>query len=206
MPDEKKFAKIDWREALNPLFSYFDSDIRRWLRRQAGHVREDSAWRHEGVERGFDIARGFLEKNVHFGSRAVEFGKEKLTDYGDYWATMLYVGGSSEEKSTPKGRLRTLFGEGGKQIVEADDPKAEAEKVKETIRNKKEALDDFEDFCKSLEPEPEPKSPYKPIELKKRLYGTEEEPGPIPKTKTKAKETMQGANRRLDSWLRERGA
>jgi len=201
--DERKPVSVDWREALNPLASYFDSDIRRWLRRRARAVSKDSLWRHEGVERAFDIARGFLEKNVHFRSRSLEFIKEKLTDYGDYWATMLYVRDGGEPAL--RDQLRTLFTEAEKRIVAADDPKAQAEKVKGEIASKKEALEELESFRNSLEPDPKP-PPTRPLKsLKKRLYGTKKKPGPLPKASKATGEALGGVNDALEGWLTRKG-
>ena len=66
-------------------------------------VPKDSALRkNELVERGFDVFRGFLEKNVQFENVVAQAVKEKVVDVGDYLATS-FLG---ERKLTKKPRRR----------------------------------------------------------------------------------------------------
>lgn len=209
--EKKSSVKVEWKGLLNPLLSLFDKEIRIWIRRKASSIPEESKWRTSEIhQRGLDVGRGFLERNVHFENDLLETLKEKLTDYGDYLASNLQGEDGARRGAPNPSWMDDFLAEASDRLSRAEDMGAEFDKLKLELEARLRAEGMADELRKLAQPERPAKEP---TDWRRRFYGTKRKPGPIPKLKRKAKRAdvrsarrLRNMNHRLEGWLDERGA
>lgn len=160
-------AKIEWGKLINMFISVFDKEFRNWARKAAEKIPKDSALRKsEWAERGFDILRGFLEKNVQFENTMAQAVKEKAVDIGDYFATSLFKREKADRKTAAMAQewMRRFLAYAERRLAKAKTNKeltAEFKRLKREFELRKMIVDTVEAVAKVVEPEPqiEPKQP-----------------------------------------------
>jgi len=117
----EEMAKLEWSKLINPFLSFFDKEFRGWAKKGADSISKDSPLRSEGVERGFDILRGFIEKNVQFDSPTSQALKEKIVDIGDYFASSFFGREKADKKSAMAAQdwMRRFLAHAEKRLSEA---------------------------------------------------------------------------------------
>jgi hypothetical protein len=168
------------------------------------------------AERITALLKSVLESYTSTKGPVVGALGEKLTDYLDFARDELYGGLKAAEKVgliTTTAWMDRFLVNAEKRLNEATDPEAERERLEKEFEARKRVVELVEAAAKAVREEaeaatPEPPTPPEPIDwgarwqgLKKRLYGTERKPGPVPKATRAVAETLGGVNDALEGWL-----
>lgn len=168
-------AKVELGKFINMLLSVFDKEFRAWAKKATEKVPKDSALRkNELVERGFDVFRGFLEKNVQFENVVAQAVKEKVVDVGDYLATSFFGREKADKKTAAAAQdwMKSFLVYAEKRISEAkslEEMEVEFKRLEREFQLQKKIVDIIEAAAKVAEPlEPEV-SPIEPIDWKSKF-------------------------------------
>lgn len=165
-------AKIDWTSLLNPILSFFDKEFRGWTDKIANGIPADSILRKEATERGFDILRGFLEKNVQLKGPSQTL-KEKAIDIGDYFASSLFRKGKADRKAAVKAQdwMNRFLVYAEKRLSEVKDLEtleSELKRIEREFEIRKTIVEIVEAAAKAAEPAVEEKLETEPVDWKAR--------------------------------------
>ncbi len=165
-------AKIDWAGLLNPILSFFDKEFRSWTDKIANGVPANSILRKEAAERGFDILRGFLEKNVQLKGPSQAL-KEKVIDIGDYFASSLFRKEKADKKTAVKARdwMNRFLAYAEKRISEVKDLESlenELKRLEREFEIRKTIVEIVEAAAKAAEPAVEAEPEIEPADWKVR--------------------------------------
>ncbi|MEX2033544.1 MAG: hypothetical protein WD889_03285 [Candidatus Colwellbacteria bacterium] len=221
MPDEEKPKKKDGESRiLRGFISAIRPEMRREVKKGAEWARETAPSRHwlrSGLsERIFTVLINEAEKKAESqGGWLGTIVEAAASDASDIFGATFFAE-EKEEATVAYGKY--VKEKGGKFVAEAaerlrnaPDKGAEREKLRQEWLVEVETRKFLKELTESIKPSPKPKR--KPTNWRKRLYGTKKKPGPVPKAKEKAHRTdirvaatLRDTNRRLESWLDERGA
>ncbi len=81
---------------ISPVLSFFDEEVRQFIRSMEPSISPDSWLRNPKFRRAFDVIREAVERGFHFDSKVLEAVKGKIVDYGDYFTSAVGGEGAGE--------------------------------------------------------------------------------------------------------------